>query len=49
MKTKLKQFAESKYFDWFGVALVVGIAIMSGYLKTQLSTYADAWWAAYVP
>lgn len=30
MKTKLKQFAESKYFDWFGVALVVGIAIMSG-------------------
>lgn len=49
MKTKLKQFAESKYFDWFGVALVVGIAIMSGYLKTQLSTYVDAWWAAYVP
>lgn len=49
MKTKLKQFAESKYFDWFGVALVVGIAIMSGYLKTQLSTYVGAWWAAYVP
>ena len=49
MKTKLKQFAESKYFDWFGVALVVGIAIMSGYLKTQLSTYVDAWWTAYVP
>lgn len=49
MKTKLKQFAESKYFDWFGVALVVGIAIMSGYLKTQLSTYIDAEWAAYVP
>lgn len=49
MKTKLKQFAESKYFDWFGVALVVGIAIMSGYLKTQLSTYVDAWWAVYVP
>lgn len=49
MKTKLKQFAESKYFDWFGVALVVGIAIMSGYLKTQLSTYVDAWWATYVP
>lgn len=49
MKTKLKQFAESKYFDWFGVALVVGIAIMSGYLKTQLSTYVDTWWAAYVP
>lgn len=22
---------------------------MSGYLKTQLSTYVDAWWAAYVP
>ena len=49
MKTKLTQFAESKYFDWFGVALVVGIAIMSGYLNTQLSTYVDAWWAAYVP
>lgn len=49
MKTKLKQFAESRYFDWFGVALVVGIAIMSGYLKTQLSTYIDAEWAAYVP
>lgn len=49
MKTKLKQFAESKYFDWFGVALVVGIAIMSGYLKTQLSTYVDTWWAVYVP
>lgn len=49
MKKQLKQFAESKYFDWFGVALVVGIAIMSGYLKTQLSTYIDAEWAAYVP
>lgn len=49
MKTKLKQFAESKYFDWFGVALVVGIAIMSGYLKAQLNTYVDAWWAIYVP
>ena len=22
---------------------------MSGYLKTQLSTYVDTWWAAYVP
>lgn len=49
MKKQLKQFAESKYFDWFGVALVVGIAIMSGYLKTQLSTYVDAQWATYVP
>ena len=49
MKKQLKQFAESKYFDWFGVALVVGIAIMSGYLKTQLSTYIDAEWAVYVP
>ena len=49
MKKQLKQFAESKYFDWFGVALVVGIAIMSGYLKTQLSTYIDAEWSAYVP
>ena len=49
MKQQLKKFAESKYFDWFGVALVVGIAIMSGYLKTQLSTYVDTWWAAYVP
>ena len=49
MKKQLKQFAESKYFDWFGVALVVGIAIMSGYLKTQLSTYVDVWWAVYVP
>lgn len=22
---------------------------MSGYLKTQLSAYVDAWWAVYVP
>ena len=27
MKKVLKEFATSKWFDWFGVSLVVGIAI----------------------
>lgn len=36
MKKSLKIFATSKWFDLFGVALVVGIAIASGYLNSRL-------------
>lgn len=50
MKKLLKQFATSKWFDWFGVALVVGIAISAGYLGTRLDKFVN-WgsWTAFVP
>lgn len=50
MKKLLKQFATSKWFDWFGVALVVGIAISAGYLGTRLDKFVD-WgsWTSFVP
>ena len=50
MKTALKKFATSKYFDIAGVALVVVIAIASGYLSTRLDKFVD-WgpWTAFVP
>ena len=41
MKHYLKQFAKSIWFDGLGVALVVGIAIYSGYLGTRLDKYVD--------
>ena len=41
MKEILKNFAKSKYFDLLGVALVVGIAIWSGYLNTRLDKFVD--------
>nr|WP_308136924.1 nicotinamide mononucleotide transporter family protein [Streptococcus pneumoniae] len=43
-------FATSKWFDLFGVALVVGIAIASGYLNSRLDKFVD-WgpWTALVP
>ena len=50
MKKYLKQFAKSKIFDFFGVMLVVGIAIASGYLNSRLDKFVD-WgpWTALVP
>ena len=50
MKQYLKKFAESIYFDLIGVALVVGIAIYSGYLNTRLDKFVD-WgpWTALIP
>ncbi|HHB9279143.1 TPA: nicotinamide mononucleotide transporter [Streptococcus pneumoniae] len=50
MKKSLKIFATSKWFDLFGVALVVGIAIASGYLNSRLHKFVD-WgpWTALVP
>ena len=50
MKKSLKIFATSKWFDFFGVALVVGIAIASGYLNSRLDKFVD-WgpWTALVP
>ena len=50
MKKSLKIFAISKWFDLFGVALVVGIAIASGYLNSRLDKFVD-WgpWTALVP
>ena len=39
MKKSLKIFATSKWFDLFGVALVVGIAIASGYLNSRLDKF----------
>lgn len=50
MKKYLKQFAKSKTFDFLGVILVVGIAIASGYLSSQLDKFVD-WgpWTALVP
>ena len=34
-------FAKSKYADIFGVALVIAIAIASGYMGTSLAKYVD--------
>ena len=50
MKKLLKIFATSKWFDLFGVTLVVGIAIASGYLNSRLDKFVD-WgpWTALVP
>ena len=50
MKKSLKIFATSKWFDLSGVALVVGIAIASGYLNSRLDKFVD-WgaWTALVP
>lgn len=50
MKKYLKLFATSKWFDLLGVALVVGIAIASGYLNSRLDKFVD-WgpWTALVP
>ena len=50
MKEILKNFAKSKYFDLLGVALVVGIAIWSGYLNTRLDKFVD-WgpWTSLIP
>ena len=50
MKKSLKIFATSKWVDLFGVALVVGIAIASGYLNSRLDKFVD-WgpWTALVP
>ena len=50
MKKSLKIFATSKWFDLFEVALVVGIAIASGYLNSRLDKFVD-WgpWTALVP
>ena len=50
MKKSLKIFAISKWFDLFGVALVVGIAIASGYLNSRLDKFVD-WgpWTALIP
>ena len=50
MKRALKDFATSKWFDWFGVALVVGIAISAGYLGTRLDKFVN-WgsWTSLVP
>ena len=50
MKKSRKIFATSKWFDLFGVALVVGIAIASGYLNSRLDKFVD-WgaWTALVP
>ena len=50
MKHYLKQFAKSIWFDGLGVALVVGIAIYSGYLGTRLDKYVDwGWITPYIP
>ena len=50
MKKSLELFATSKWFDLLGVALVVGIAIASGYLNSRLDKFVD-WgpWTALVP
>ena len=50
MKKSLKIFATSKWFDLFGVTLVVGIAIASGYLNSRLDKFVN-WgpWTALVP
>ena len=39
MKKSLKLFATSKWFDLLGVALVIGIAIASGYLNSRLDQF----------
>ena len=50
MKNYLKRFANAPLFDFFGVGLVVAIAIASGYLNTRLSDLVY-WgsWTALVP
>lgn len=50
MKKLLIFFAKSKYADVFGVALVISIAIASGYLNTKLSDHVN-WgpWTSLVP
>ena len=50
MKKSLKLFATSKWFDLLGVALVIGIAITSGYLNSRLDQCVN-WgpWTALVP
>ncbi len=40
-------FAKSKYADLFGVALVIAIAVASGYLGTRLDKYVD--WGPITP
>lgn len=53
MRKQLRKFAESQYFDLVGVALVVGIAICSGYLGTRLDKYVNwgdlQWIATIIP
>ena len=53
MRKQLRKFAESQYFDLVGVALVVGIAIYSGYLGTRLDKYVNwgdlQWIATIIP
>ena len=41
MNTSLKICATSTWFDLFGVALVGGIAIASGYLNSRLDKFVD--------
>lgn len=50
MKKSLKLFATSKWFDLLGVALVIGIAIASGYLNSRLDQFVH-WgaWTKLVP
>lgn len=50
MKQKLKQFATSQWFDFFGVLLVLTIAISAGYHNTWLNQLVD-WgaWTVLVP
>ena len=50
MKKLLIFFAKSKYADVFGVALVISIAIASGYLNTKLSDHVNCGpWTSLVP
>ena len=50
MKKSLKLFATSKWFDFLGIALVIGIAIASGYLNSRLDQFVH-WgtWTKLVP
>lgn len=50
MKKSLKLFATSKWFDLLGVALVISIAIASGYLSSRLDQFVN-WgaWTKLVP
>lgn len=50
IKKLLKTVATSKWFDLAGVALVVGIAIASGYLNSRLDKFVN-WgpWTTLVP
>ena len=53
VRKQLRKFSESQYFDLVGVALVVGIAIYSGYLGTRLDKYVNwgdlQWIATIIP